>query len=80
MRRDANSHAWSPTHPALPCPARLAVQVCDFGLSTVLAGDSQVGPGMHGTVTHMPPEVLEGGAFTKVGGWVPAGMMPASHW
>ncbi|GAB4819657.1 hypothetical protein N2152v2_006703 [Parachlorella kessleri] len=44
---------------------RFTALVCDFGLSTVLAGDSQVGPGMHGTVTHMPPEVLEGGAFTK---------------
>jgi serine/threonine protein kinase len=41
------------------------VQVSDFGLSRTVQGDDAIQTRTHGTVTHMPPELLMQGTMSK---------------
>lgn len=42
-------------------------KVCDFGLAQVSRGE-KVAPGMFGTVSHLPPEMVNERIFSPAGG------------
>ena len=48
------------------CKLGLVAKIADFGLARNLDVSSRIETRTYGTVTHMPPELLEKGIFTKV--------------
>ena len=49
----------------------VVAKVADFGLARSMEVQSKIETRTYGTVTHMPPELLEKGIFSKVSGGLP---------
>lgn len=47
-------------------PAGVTAKIADFGLARAVDVQSRIETRTYGTVTHMPPELLVRGIFTKV--------------
>ena len=47
-------------------PNGVVAKVADFGLARAMEVQSKIETRTYGTVTHMPPELLEKGIFSKV--------------
>ena len=48
-------------------PSGVTAKIADFGLARSLGVQSKIETHTYGTVTHMPPELLTKGMFSKVG-------------